>query len=223
LTIDNLLSAELVLANGSIVRASETENKDLFWAIRGAGSAFAVATEFVLQAYDQPNPVWAGILGFTPDKLESVIKFANKHHEIGGENEAMILAYARPPPLFQPAVLVIPFYNGPEDQAKRYFADLFALSPVFDQTRMMPYEELNANFNPIATFGDRKSTGASAIKCPLDVNLAQDVFGKFDEFVDEHEGSAASTIFFAFVPYKKIRTVPYVSPLTIGKKCCSSL
>src|ERR1700759_2978262 len=87
LVIDNLRSAELVLADGSIVRASEIEHPDLFWAIRGCGSSFAICTEFVIQAHDQPNPVWAGMIGFTPDKLEALVAFANKFHETSGELE----------------------------------------------------------------------------------------------------------------------------------------
>lgn len=208
LTIDNLLSAELVLANGSIVRASETENKDLFWAIRGAGSSFAVVTEFVLKAYDQPDPVWAGILGFTPDKLEGVVNFANKHHEVAGENEALIFGFSRPPPLFQPAILAVVFYNGSEDEAKRYFGDLFALGPVMDQTGMMPYEELNTMFNAAQTYGDRKSSGGSAVKAPLDPKFVQDIFDEFVQFLEKHEGSDGSITVFHFIPYKKTNSVP---------------
>jgi FAD/FMN-containing dehydrogenase len=57
LTIDNLLEAELVLADGSIVTASHTENEDLFWAVRGAGACFGVATKFVYRAHEQKNQI----------------------------------------------------------------------------------------------------------------------------------------------------------------------
>lgn len=77
LTVDNLLSVEIVLANGDVVRSSASENTDLFWGIRGAGQSLGVVTEFTYRAHDQPNPVWAGQLLFSPDKLESVIEFGN--------------------------------------------------------------------------------------------------------------------------------------------------
>jgi len=196
-----------VLADGAILRASENENKDLFWAIRGAGSSFAVATEFVIQAFDQPNPVWAGTLAFHPDKLEDIVKFANKHHEVAGENEALMVSISRPPPAFQPAVLVMPFYNGPEDKAKQYFGDLLALGPVMNYMSMIPYEKLNGLSNAGATFGDRKSSGSSAVTCPLDPKFLQNIFDEFVEFVDTHPGAEPSLIAIFFVPFKKIQSV----------------
>lgn len=68
---DNLVSARLVLANGSAVTASEEQNPDLFWAIRGAGHNFGVVTSFELKLYDIPQETWSMIVfTFTQDKLE---------------------------------------------------------------------------------------------------------------------------------------------------------
>ena len=77
LVIDNLLEVEYVLANGSIVTASSTQNTDLFWAARGAGANFGVATSFTYQAHDQPNTIWGGMIIFPKSELEKAVEFAN--------------------------------------------------------------------------------------------------------------------------------------------------
>ena len=70
LTIDNLLAAELVTADGELVTADERTNPDLFWAIRGGGGNFGVATRFHYQL--QPMPAFTGgmmVLPATPDTI----------------------------------------------------------------------------------------------------------------------------------------------------------
>ncbi|KAF7562972.1 hypothetical protein G7046_g1175 [Stylonectria norvegica] len=77
LTIDVLLSCQVVLADGSIVTASETENTDLFWALRGAGSSFGVVTQFTSKVFPQGD-VWGGMVILAADKLPAVVDFINK-------------------------------------------------------------------------------------------------------------------------------------------------
>ncbi|KAK4442310.1 Reticuline oxidase [Podospora aff. communis PSN243] len=54
-TLDHILEVEVVTANGTIVRASETQNADLFWAVRGAGASFGIVTEFVMKTHKKPT------------------------------------------------------------------------------------------------------------------------------------------------------------------------
>ncbi|OJD15694.1 hypothetical protein AJ78_04070 [Emergomyces pasteurianus Ep9510] len=81
LSIDNLLYATMVLADGRIVKASKDENPDLFWAVRGAGQEFGVTVEFCFQAHPQPNPVTAGLLIFPTEKADQLFDFTNYFHE----------------------------------------------------------------------------------------------------------------------------------------------
>jgi FAD/FMN-containing dehydrogenase len=62
LTIDQLRAVEIVLADGSVVRASDQENPDLFWAVRGAGANFGIVTSFEFQAIDVENVGWAQLI-----------------------------------------------------------------------------------------------------------------------------------------------------------------
>lgn len=61
LTLDNLISANVVLANSTVVTASATQNPDLFWSLRGAGAAFGIVTSFTFKTFDAPenNLVWS--------------------------------------------------------------------------------------------------------------------------------------------------------------------
>jgi FAD/FMN-containing dehydrogenase len=72
---DNLLSAEVVLADGSVVRASEGENPDLFWALRGGGGNFGVVTEFELQLHPLGPMMLGGMLLYPGARARDVVRF----------------------------------------------------------------------------------------------------------------------------------------------------
>ncbi|CAG8973974.1 hypothetical protein HYALB_00010094 [Hymenoscyphus albidus] len=78
LMADQVTSARLVLSNGEAVTVSEKSNKDLFWAIRGAGHNFGLVTEWEYHVYDD-NPSWSyETFVYTGDKLEALYNLANK-------------------------------------------------------------------------------------------------------------------------------------------------
>jgi hypothetical protein len=209
LAIDNLLEVEFILADGSIVTASETENPDLFWAVRGAGPCFGVATSFTYKAYDQKNQVWAGILIFPPPALAGVIDFANQQLQSDNDNAAMVAGFGAPPPAMQPCILCPVFYNGPEEEAKEFFKPLFELGPIADMTGMKPYPALNAMINPMAAHGGRKSWKGCAFLYPMDPNFAQSVFDDFSAFIQKVPEAAAGTIilleYFRSRPITKVK------------------
>jgi FAD/FMN-containing dehydrogenase len=96
LTIDNLMGATMVTADGKVRELSANENEDLFWAIRGCGANFGVVYEFIYKAYEQKE-VFAGILVFPPEKLDSLVEAFNIWLKNRGADENAYLTIARSP------------------------------------------------------------------------------------------------------------------------------
>lgn len=209
LTIDNLVSATVVLANGETVIASETENSDLFWALRGAGYNFGVVTSFTFQAHEQREPVYAGILAYTPDKVERVIEILNALLlEKPDPRSGAICIFAEPPGAPTPMVNVLVFYNGTQAEGEARFADLLGLSPIANTVSMIPYSQMNSLQNPMATYGDRKSFKGVFFNPPLSPQFAKTMLEEFTTKVKSDPDLAASALLLEFYDMTKTVSVP---------------
>src|SRR5258706_2059977 len=78
MTIDNLISVDLITAEGRKIRASETENADLFWAIRGGGGNFGVVTQFEFQLFPVGPEIFAGLIVFPFSQAKQIL---NKYRQ----------------------------------------------------------------------------------------------------------------------------------------------
>ena len=210
LTIDNLLWVQIVLADGSIVTASDSENGDLFWAIRGAGQSFGVVIEFAYRAHEQKSPVWAGQLVYPPSQLEALVEIANELLAAGSDNSGLVIAIAAPPPLFQPIAHAAVFYNGPTSAAESFFAPLLALSPIVNTTSSMPYQQLNAMLNTANPHGGRKVIKGATFAPPLHAPFARSVLDDYLAFRLANPGVTA-VIIFEFLPSRKVCQVPHAA------------
>jgi len=195
----------VVTARGDILTASDTENADLFWGIRGAGCNLGVVTEFVLRLHPQRRTVFAGILAFPPPAIpkavETVINFWNQ-----GLLEKETIFYAQTAdPNGNPLALIILFLNGSEDEGLAHFKPFFDIGPVMNTCKEIPYEELNSiqNFNvkPGSNFYIKGifSSGPQ-------VGVAEKLVSRHPE-LSKNSGLNLITLF-ELIPTNKVLTVP---------------
>ncbi|KAI0313302.1 hypothetical protein OF83DRAFT_1165636 [Amylostereum chailletii] len=143
LTIDNLVKATVVIADGSILTASETENTDLFWGIRGGGSNYGVVTEFVLKIHPQRTTVFGGVLVFPPSALEDLMPILIEKDERGlAEKETFLVAITRTQE--KDSILLILFWNGTEEEGRAHYKPFYDLNPVADMTKERTYVDMNS-------------------------------------------------------------------------------
>ncbi|KAJ6140012.1 FAD-binding domain-containing protein [Penicillium samsonianum] len=211
LAIDNLLSARIVLADGNVIVASETEKPDLFWAIRGAGPAFGVVTELVFQAHDQRSPVYGGLLIFSAERLREVVEFANTFGTSSTKDQGLYLGFTCVPPERKAAIFAILFYNGSIKEAERLFSPLLCLGPIVNETDMMPYERLNSIIERFTSSTGRKSMGGIDITLPLEFQAVHHLFEQFETILKTNRRVEESTLTFQLLPYAEVAKVPVES------------
>jgi FAD/FMN-containing dehydrogenase len=162
LAIDNMLEADVVLADGSIVRASADENADLFWAIRGGGGNFGVVTAFTFQAHPV-STVIAGPMFWPLERTQEVMRFWSDYMDSAPDdvNSFFIWTAIPPVPLFpealhnQNVVGIIWALTCSDEQAAEALAPARALEPMLDGVGPMPLAILNGLFDPLLPPGDR--------------------------------------------------------------------
>ena len=156
LTIDNLIGADVVLADGSFVHASEDENQDLFWALRGGGGNFGVVTRFEFRL-SPVGGVVAGLTLWTLDRAGEVMSWYRDF--IGTAPEALNgwFAFVTVPPVdpfpehlrLQKACAVIWCWTGRADDAEEVFAPVRDLKPDLDGIQPMPLPVINSAFDAL--------------------------------------------------------------------------
>ncbi len=162
LTIDSLHAADVVLADGSQVRASADEHPDLFWALRGGGGDFGVVTRFEFQARRVGPMVLAGVLVYPWERAKEAFR-ASRDLMAGAPEELTlfdVLLTAPPAEPFPPAlqgrkVAVIGVaWCGDHDEGERVLASLrTACPPALDLVGPMPYIALQSMLDATAPHG----------------------------------------------------------------------
>jgi len=161
LSCDNLVSAEVVTAAGEVVTASETENADLFWALRGGGGNFGVVTTFEYRLHPVAE-VYGGPIAYPVDRAAEVLRMYREYIAEAPEELGGFVGFHLAPPLpfipeewhFKNVCLAVPCWTGPVDQGEKMVQPfLDVVEPVGAMVGPMPYPALNTAFDPLLPAG----------------------------------------------------------------------
>ncbi|MBD3244137.1 MAG: FAD-binding protein [Chitinivibrionales bacterium] len=150
LTSDNLRGAQVVLGSGRVVHASEDENPDLFWALRGGGGGFGVVTEFTYQAHPIDERVWVAMPIYPMDKAAKVLSFVRSYAPKAPAELAVLVSLWMAPDTEAvprelrgaPAVVPIGMYTGPFERGEKNLRPLRQIaSPITDLSSPMRFEQ----------------------------------------------------------------------------------
>ena len=191
LTIDNVIAADVVTANGELVRADATTNPDLFWAIRGGGGNFGIVTRFQYRLHELPQIV--GGLLFLPATADTIAGFMKAAEEAPEELSTILNVMTAPPMPFLPeehhgklVIMGMLTYAGDVEAGQKAVAPFRALAtPLADLVRPMPYSGMYPPEEPGA--GEYRPIATSRILF-LD-HVDQDVAGTILERLEEHRTS----------------------------------
>jgi FAD/FMN-containing dehydrogenase len=164
LTIDNLISADVVTADAKLIRASDTEHQDLFWALRGGGGNFGIVTSFEFKLHQLGPEVLSGLI---VHPFENAAELLPQYRRIADEapDELTIWAVMRkaPPLPFLPTewhgrevLIFAACYSGDINEGKKATAALRALGkPIVDVIAPHPFAGWQQAFDPLLTPGAR--------------------------------------------------------------------
>src|SRR5262245_51340567 len=158
LAADNLIAADVITADGTLVRASEDENPDLLWGLRGGGGNLGIVTSFEFKLHPVGPLVTAGVIFYPGDRAGEILRFYRDWVEDAPDELTTLanLLTAPPAPFIpeewhgKPLVALIGMYAGPTDEGERAVRPLRELGdPVADLLGPMPYVAMQQLVDPL--------------------------------------------------------------------------
>lgn len=159
LTIDNLLEADMVLADGSFVTVNKNQNADLFWAIRGGGGNFGIVTSFKFQAHPVKNVIGGPTL-WPIERTEEIMEWyhefiQNAPDELNGFIVTMVIPGAPFPEHLHNKKFcgIVWCYVGDPANFNELFKSVKELNPLFEHVGEMPYPSIQTLFDGLLPHG----------------------------------------------------------------------
>ncbi|MGO9488692.1 MAG: FAD-binding oxidoreductase [Solirubrobacteraceae bacterium] len=158
LACDNLIGADVVTADGALVHASETENADLLWGLRGGGGNFGIVTQFELALHPVGPVLYAGLIFFSAEHDAELMRVFREWAPNAPDEITAALNLTTAPPLpvvpeewhGRKVIALIAVSTGPVDEAEPHFRSFReAAEPVADLLGPMPYTAMQTLIDPL--------------------------------------------------------------------------
>lgn len=212
-----MISVRLLLANGTIIRASKSENAHVFWGLRGAGHNFGIALEATYQVYPQQNNGnhYSVDFEFTLDKLEGLFQRLNDLANPLPENLAVFLIGRKKGATGAATLNLNLVYAGPKDEATPYIDKFNELGPVhFDdkvsQWDALPWATYNGLNNILCTRSGWarfpiKNFYAANVK-RYDIPTMRSFFDSWQDMNEQYDGQAIFSVMFETFAQQAVRS-----------------
>jgi FAD/FMN-containing dehydrogenase len=172
LSIDNLISVDVVTADGQFLVASEDENADLFWALRGGGGNFGVCTSFEYRLHPLKDVYW-GPMFYEVEEAQKIFEFYREYIKTAPEQMGVFPAFQIAPPLpFIPEdrhgdmfVVLIACWTGPVEEGEAAFRPFHEVAEVkAEMVGAVPFPAINAAFDGLYPKGLRQYWKGNYVK-----------------------------------------------------------
>jgi hypothetical protein len=200
LACDNLLSVDIVTADGQLLTANAQQNEDLFWGVRGGGGNFGIVTSFKYKLHPVGPIILGGLILHPLSNALEVGKFYREFTSVAPEELTLHLLFLYSPE-GQPVAAFVVCYSGPLDQGEEVIRPLREFgSPVVDMVQPMPYAALQALAGEMFPTGRFNYWKSSFVKYLNDesIEIIVSQFAKMpsplSSFGYEHLGGAMSRI-----------------------------
>ncbi|KAI1329262.1 FAD-binding domain-containing protein [Xylariaceae sp. FL0255] len=199
--VDNLISLDIVLANGTMLTTTKTDYPDLFWALGGAGPNFGIVTSFTIKVHPKTESTLSMVnaeLYFTGDKLEAYIDAVNNLNMTSLMVNEWGFGYQNSTPYIYSGII---YLDNDEAAAREAFKSLYDIGPAALSEGVLAYNHLNDQNDDFCTIdGLRKPSWHVGLKT-LDYPTWQSVWDEMVSFVDQTGLNSTRVLVETYSPY----------------------